>query len=96
MEHLRPGLFELGDQARANAFGRRRAQVELGQRGAQVEARPADDDRPAPFLEQLVDLRVGELRVLADAVRRVDGQERQQPVLQLRLLGRAGGARERL
>ena len=44
---------------------RRRAQVELGERGAQVEARPADDERTPPGGDQAVDLRVGAACVLA-------------------------------
>ena len=40
-----------------------------------------------PLGEQAVDLGVGELRVLPGAEARVDGQERDQPVLELRALG---------
>ena len=84
----RPAL-ELGRPALAHALRRRRAQVELGQRRAQVQAGAADDDRPPPCGEQLVDLRVRELGVLPDAEGRVERQERHEPVLERRLLGRA-------
>jgi hypothetical protein len=45
---------------------RRRRQVEVDERRAQVEPRPADDDRQPPGRERLVDRRVREPLVLAD------------------------------
>ena len=88
--------LELGGPALAHPLRRRRAQVELGERRAQVEARAADDDRPPALREQPVDLGVGELRVLADAERRVDRQEGDEAVLERRALGRRGDAGEGL
>ena len=70
-----------------------RAQAQLGQRGPQVEPGSADHDRARAGVEQPVDLGVGQLGVLPGAEARVDGQERDQPVLELRPLvgpGRAG------
>ena len=87
MQRLRAVLLQLCHPALARALGRRRAQVEVGQRRAQVEAGAADDDRPAPGGEQAVDLGVRELRVLADAERRVERQEGEQPVLERRCSG---------
>ena len=52
---------------RARTRGRRRAQLEVGQRGAQVEAGAADHDRAPPGGEEPVDLGVREPRVLAGA-----------------------------
>ena len=75
---------------------RRRPQRQIGQRGAQVEAGPADDDRTPAFGQKLVDLVVGELRVLSDAELRIYRQEGDQPVLELRLLAGPGGARQQL
>ena len=54
---------------RADRGGDRRAQVELGERGAQVEAGAADDDRAPALREQRVDLRVGALGVGAGGER---------------------------
>ena len=70
----------------AQLLRRRGPEVELGQRGAQVQARAADDDRRRALAEQAVDLRVGEARVLAGAEARVDGEERDEPVLERALL----------
>ncbi len=96
MQRERAGAFELGREPLAHALGRRRAQVELGQGGAQVEARAADDDRAPALAEQLVDLGVRELCVLPDAEARVDRQKRQQPVLEPGAVGRYGRAGQRL
>ena len=43
---LGAALLELGQPALAHPLGRRRAQAQLGQRGPQVQAGAADDDRP--------------------------------------------------
>ena len=88
VQRLRAAALELGVPALAHARRRRRAQRELGQRGAQVEAGAADDDRRRAGGEQLVDLGVRERGVLGDAEARVDRQERDQPVLELALLRR--------
>ena len=64
-----------------------RAQVQVGQGGAQVEARPPHHDRPAPGGQQHVDLRVGALSVLAGAEAAVDRDECDQPMLELLALG---------
>ena len=68
----------------SGAAGRR---VELRERRAQVQPGAADDDRAGALGEQAVDLRVGQLGVLADREARVDRQDRDQPVLQARALG---------
>ena len=60
--------------------GRRsRRQLELGQRGAQVEARPADDDRRAAGGERVVDRRVREELVLADRGLVLELPDRDEP-----------------
>ena len=84
MQGGRALAFELRGPALAHALRRRRAQIQLGQRRAQVQARAADDDRTAPGREQPVDLGVRQLRVLPDAERRVERQERDQAMLELR------------
>ena len=63
----RTAALELGHPALAHALGRGGPQAQLGQRGAQVEAGAADDDRPPPGRQQAVDLGVRELGVLAGA-----------------------------
>ncbi len=74
---------ELGDPVLARPLGRWRAQAKLGERRAQVQPRPTDDDRPRAGGEQCVDLGVRKLGVLAGAERGIDGQERDQPMLEL-------------
>ena len=63
---LRPSLVVEALPALSLARLGRRRQVELGERGPEVEARPADDDRCSPGRQDLVDRRVRELLVLAD------------------------------
>ena len=92
----RPAALELGLPALAHPLRRRRAQVELGERGAEVQAGAPDHDRAAPGGEQVVDLGVCELGVLAGAEGGVQRHQRQQPVLEQRPLGRRGGARQGL
>ena len=77
-----PARSSSAGPALAHPLRRRRAQIELGQRRAQVEAGAADHDRTAPGGEQIVDLGVGQLGVLAGAEGRVERQERDQPVFQ--------------
>src|SRR5258708_14660473 len=67
VERRRAVAFELDDEALAHARLRCRSQVELGEGRSEVKAGAADDDRPAPFSEQLVDLGVCEPCVLAGA-----------------------------
>ena len=58
-----PALGELAPRPRARTSdGHRRAQLELGERRAHVEAGAADDDRAPALGEQRVDLGVGERR----------------------------------
>ena len=64
MQRGRAALGELGLPALARAGRRGRAQIELGQRGAQVQPGAADDDRAPAGGEQAVDLGVGQLGVL--------------------------------
>src|SRR5450755_654899 len=80
----------------ADPLGGRRAQVELTDRRPQVEARAADDDGAVSGLEQPVDLRMGELGVLPDAEGCVDGQERDQAVLEGGPLAGIGGPGQHL
>ena len=92
VERLRSSLRELVLPAPPDLGRDGRSQVEVRERGAQVQAGAADHDRPPAGREQLVDLAVGELGVPAGAERGVDGQDRQQPVLEPLLLGGRGGA----
>jgi hypothetical protein len=88
--------LELGDPALAHALGGDGAQAEFGERGAQVQAGSADDDRPPALGEQAVDLGVGQLGVLTGAEGGIDWQEGDEPVLEPGALARAGPAGERL
>ena len=72
----------------ARAGRRGWSHVEVGERGAQIEARTADDDRLGAFAEERVDLLMRELRVAAGAKRLVYGEEGDETVLEQRLLGR--------
>ena len=96
MQRGRALPFELRGEALAQPLGRWRAQAQLGQRRAQVEAGAADDDRPPAPGEQRVDLGVRELGVLAGAEGGVERQEGDEPVLQGGPLGGRGDAGERL
>ena len=66
----------------------RRPQVELAQRGAQVEPRAPDHDRAPSGLEGRVDLRVRERHELADREGLGDGKPADEPVLEACTLGR--------
>src|SRR5207302_2604135 len=81
MQPLRRGGIAFGEQtvgglgaeavvepapALAGSGSRRWREVQLGQRGTEIEAGPADDDRRFATSEDLVDLRVCEPRVLRD------------------------------
>ena len=96
MQRLGPAPGQLRLPARAHLVGCGRAQVELRERSAQVQPGAADDDRAGVLGEQAVDLRMGELGVLADREARVDGQDRDQPVVQARPLGERRDAGQRL
>jgi hypothetical protein len=74
----------------------RGAQVELGKRGAKVQAGAADDDRPAAGVDEAVDLRMGHGRVGAggEAVRERHGAD--QAVLERVALALARSAGEDL
>src|SRR5256885_16888435 len=63
---------------------RRRAQVELGERRAQVEPCAPHDDRAPALRQQVVDLRVRERRVGACAERLRDVEKRHQAMLERR------------
>ena len=67
MQRRRPALGELALDLGADLGRHRRAQVELGQRGAHVEAGAADEDRAPSLGDQLVDLAVGEVGEAAGA-----------------------------
>ena len=74
----------------------RRAQLQVGEGGLEVEARAAHHDRSAAPLERAVDLRVCERGELAGREDLTRVEERKQAMLQpVALLGR-GGAREEL
>ncbi len=85
VQRRRPSLLQLGQPTLAHALRRWRTQAQLGQRGPEVETRASDDDRARSGGEQRVDLGVRELGVLAGAEPGVDGQERDQTVLELAL-----------
>ena len=94
----RPGAAfgEVALDLGAKLRGHRRAQVELGERRAHVEARPADDDRAAPLVEQSVDLGVGERGEAPGRKLLVDPRDPDEPVLEPGLLGGPGGPAENL
>ena len=81
-----PRSVELGLDLGAHGRRDRRPQLELGQRGAHVEAGAADDDRPAPLREQAIDLGMRELREAAGRELLVDADDSEQPVLESSLL----------
>ena len=93
VDRRQAALVELGEEPLAHARRRRRAQLEVGEGGLQVEAGAADDDRPPAGVEGGVDLPVsarGELR--PRSLR--DGHEGDEPVLEpLLLLGVAAPVR---
>ena len=74
----------------------RRAQVEVGERRAQVEPGAADHDRAPALGQQRVDLGVGALGVAAGAELLAGIDEGEQPVLEPLALLRARGAAEDL
>jgi hypothetical protein len=90
------GGVEAPADAGADGGVRRRAQLQVGQSGLEVEAGAADDDRPAAGGEGRVDLGPSALGELAGGERLARVEEGQQPVLELRLLRGRGGAGERL
>ena len=92
MKGSRAAALELGDPAFPYPLRRRGPEAELGQRGAQVQPGAADDDGAPAGRQQLVDLGMGELGVLTGAERRVDGKERDEPVVELGALGSAVAA----
>ena len=80
----------------ADAGRGRRAQIELGERGAQVEAGASDDQRPPAGRQQPVDLGVGEAGVGAGAEGLGHREEADQAVLEAVAFGRRRGAGEGL
>ncbi len=66
MSPVRAELVIGGLPALARSRRRRRRKLELGERGAQVEARPAHHDRGQTLAEPTVDRVVRKLRVLPD------------------------------
>ena len=82
--------------ARAGARIRRRAQVQVGQRGAHVEPGAADHDRAPSGRDQRVDLGVRQARVRARGGPRGDRKDAEQPVLEPRPVGGRGRAGEDL
>ena len=81
-----PVAFELRHPALAHALGRRRTQVELGQRRAQVQARAAHHDRPRARAPAAPSISACASSAYCPALNaRVERQERDQPMLQLQL-----------
>ena len=62
VERLGAALGDLALDLGAHPGRHRGSQIEVGQRRAQVEAGPADDDRAASLGQELVDLGVGQGR----------------------------------
>ena len=87
---------ELIEQPFPYGAGHGRAQVELGQRGSQVQAGAADDYRAPASGEQRVDLRVRQARVLTRTEGGVERQEGNEPVLERGALGGRRHTREDL
>ena len=65
VEGIRAALRQIPFDLVTHLGGNGRAQLELGKSRAQVQARPAHDDRPPPLLEERIDLAVRELREAA-------------------------------
>ena len=86
-------LLELRPAARADLGGDGRAEVELRERRAQVEAGAADDDRAPALGQQRVDLGVGGAGELAGARGRGQRQRADEAVLEPLALGRAWARR---
>jgi hypothetical protein len=93
---LGPALRDLPLHRVADLGRHRRAQLQLGEGGAQVEAGAADHDRAAAFAEQLVDLAAGELGEAPSAELLVDVGDPDQAVLQPLALGQGRRRREGL
>jgi hypothetical protein len=74
----------------ADAGRGRRPEVQVGERGAEVEACPADHDRPVSRVQRPVDLRVREPCVLPGGCLCGHRQHADQTVLQSFLLGTGG------
>ena len=96
VERLRATLGDLALDLLAHIGRNRRAQVEVGERGAQVEAGPADHDRPAALRQELVDLRVRKGREPPGAELAAHLDEADQPVLEPRALLGGRGPAQRL
>ena len=86
VQRLGSALFDLPLDLLANLSRDRRAQVEVGQGGAQIEPGSPDHDRPPALGEQAVDLGVRELGEAAGAELLGHRHEAQQPVLEPRAL----------
>ena len=96
VQRLGAVLAQLGLPVGAHLVGRLRAQVELGQGRPQVEPGAADHERRRALGQQRVDLGVGQAGELADAEARVDGHQRDEPVLQAGTVARGRHAGQRL
>ena len=92
MQPLGPLSLQPLHEPLAHSRRRRRLEVELGERGAQVEPGAADDDRRATRREGGIDLGVRAGGVLGDRVRGGDGDDRDEAVLEAVALGRGGRA----
>ena len=92
VQRLRPEGGELRLPPCAGRGGRR-AQVELGQRGAQVEPGPADDERAPPGGQRAVDLGVRQGGVGAGAEGLGHRHDAEQAVLEAAPAARASRRR---
>ena len=84
VERSRPASFELSDPAFAYSLRRGGLEAQVGQRRSEVKAGAPDHDRALPGEQQTVDLGVRKFGVLACAEGSVDGEKRDQTVLQAR------------
>ena len=85
MRRFRPFVFVEALPLLTRSLRGRRRQLEVGESGAEVEARPADDDGHQPPRQGAVDRRVGERLVLGDRCLVIEIPDRDQ-------LGRLGAA----
>jgi small ligand-binding sensory domain FIST len=96
VQRRRTGALQLALPAIPDSLGRRGAQIELGERGTEVEPGAPDHDRPSALGEQRVDLGMRELRVLRHAEARVNREEADEAVLEPRAFAAGRGPGEQL
>src|SRR3954447_10050446 len=96
MQRRGPARVEVGFDLLAQPGRRRRAQVEVGERRAQVEPGTADDDGPPALAERRVDRLVRALREVPGGEGGVRRQKRDEQMLEFRTVRRARDAGKRL